>query len=84
MKKRIKIALWLLGLFVLFVMLHNVFYAIFKFEDPVFFFLSVIFAILFVGAVFCDIFIYIERLMELRTKFKTNLKSRLKKIKRKR
>lgn len=84
MKKRIKLSLWFLGLSALFVILHYVFYAIFKFEELIFFSLSVFFAIGFVGSVFYDIFIYIEKLIELRTKFRNRLKSKLKKIKRKR
>ena len=40
MGKKSKIFFWLLGAFILFVILHNAIYAILGFEEPIFFLLS--------------------------------------------
>lgn len=43
--------LWFLFLAIVFVVLHNAFYAIFKFEEPIFFFLTFISFFIFLASI---------------------------------
>jgi len=54
MEKKVKILLLLFASIILFSVLHNVFYAIFSFEEPVFFTLS-----LLAGLAFIIFFVYV-------------------------
>jgi hypothetical protein len=61
MKKLIKKPILLFLLFIVFTILHNAFYAIFKFEEPVFFFLALLSALLFLISVIYNIIIFIRK-----------------------
>ncbi len=61
MKKQTKITFILLGLTVLSTILHNVFYAIFEVEEPVFFILTLLFALGFVVSVFWSLILMLRK-----------------------
>ncbi|GBE16451.1 hypothetical protein BMS3Abin15_00267 [bacterium BMS3Abin15] len=64
MKKRTKISFWLLGLFVASTITHNIIYGVFKFEEPIFFILSLIFALGFMILFAYNIVIYLKEVFE--------------------
>jgi len=61
MEKQTKITYILVGLSVISVILHNAFYGFFKIEEPVFFILTLIFAISFVVSVIYSTVSYFKR-----------------------
>ncbi len=60
MKKQTKITCFLLGSAIVFSILHNAIYAIFKFEEPVFFILCLLAALGFFISVIYNIITYIK------------------------
>ena len=61
MEKQTKITYILLGLAVLSAIVHNAFYGVFKIEEPVFFFLTLVFVFGFVISVVFNTFSYIRK-----------------------
>lgn len=62
MKKKIKSPFLFLGLAVLSVVLHNAVYALFGIEEPVFFGLTLLFALAFITSIIYSLFVYIKDL----------------------
>jgi|GEM_PF-6829150 hypothetical protein len=66
MQKRIKITLWLLAVFLVSVITHNILLRILKKEDAVFFFIALISAIGFGIFIVYDMIIFMEELLGLK------------------
>jgi len=62
MKKQIKISFLLIGLSTLSAILHNVFYGLFKFEEPVFFTLTFVFFLGFIVSITYNVIMYIRKM----------------------
>lgn len=60
MKKQIKIPLILITLAILSSIIHNIIYAIFKFEEPIFFLLSLILFLAFIISIIYYITIWLK------------------------
>ena len=63
MKKQTKITFILLGLAVLSAILHNAVFAIFEIEEPVFFILTLLFALAFVVSVFWNLILILRDML---------------------
>lgn len=66
MQKRLKLVIWLLGIFLPAVIIHNVLLSYFKKDDAVFFFIALVSAIGFGISAVYNVIIFMEELLGLK------------------
>jgi hypothetical protein len=66
MQKRIKLTIWLLGIFLPAVIIHNILLSYFKRDDAVFFFIALVSAVGFGIALVYNMIIFMEELLGLK------------------